>query len=332
MSNLLALFLCWAPLLSALNFTAVFQRPEEVPVLHHDIPTIICFDEGEIQTTQALPLLVFGHGMLIFAEDYAYLCNDLPKLGFVVAMVNAETKSPQAFNMPGLAEDLSFIATAVQQFAIHNASSPLHQLLGKDSKLALFGHSAGASVTLEAAANQKTGPALSAIAGLAPRAEGYTKYATNLSMPALLMVGSEDCASTNGLAVSSLPLYNSMAANPTRILVVLEGGNHCNFTSPVLGTCTYDVCGSLSKQAQQSLAVRILGLFFGATLSKNAAPNASDLLRQLDQLADSGAISYMADWEGSSVVSKNFVNETCPCKGNFTLSRIDFPVSKDTLY
>jgi hypothetical protein len=77
MTNLLALFLCWAPLLSALNFTAVFQRPEEVPVLHHDIPTVICCDEGESQ-------IVFGHGMLIFAEDYAYLCNDLPKLGFVV--------------------------------------------------------------------------------------------------------------------------------------------------------------------------------------------------------------------------------------------------------
>ena len=229
---LAAAVLAHAAASAATNFTHTYERKRLDGLLTHKIPTLIC---QPAQSTQlGSPLLVFAHGFLITAEDYGYLCRDLPDAGFTVALIDAEATIPSAVDMSGFADDVKYLVPHLQQQSAENASSvrcrdsnrhdrldislkcclppprsqPLFGTLARSS--AVFGHSAGGSITFEAVASLQHSTNLSAMAALAPRASGYTKYAAEVDVPSLIMVGSQDCASTNGLAPSALPLYTSM--------------------------------------------------------------------------------------------------------------------------
>ena len=316
------------------NFSHTFHR-RLAGIIDHAIPTLVCLPSpppwldsgstvGAPPHEQPLPLLVFGHGFLITAEDYGYLCSELPDAGFAVALMDAEATVPSAVDMGGFAADVEFLMRELQQQGAENGSSLLYGRLAPSS--AVFGHSAGGSITFEVAASLKGNGSLKAMAALAPRASGYTKYAADVDVPSLIMVGSQDCASTNGLAPSALPLYSALSGTACKALVVLEGGDHCNFTTPVRGKCSYDTCGLLSKPRQQSLALQLLVPFFrfafgsaaaGAmdgTLSAtplSSAGSFTPFAQLLERLAAQGAVQYQYVCDNTTRRSERFDTDTC---------------------
>merc|ERR1712194_417387 len=174
----------------------------------------------------------------------------MPAKGYVVALINS-----YAGYVPyeaGLGYDTQYLAGALHAESRSNKSSPLY---GRLSGATVYsGHSLGATTSFMAALDAK-GPvgkgSAQAIATLAPSKKGVIKGAPGLQIPSLQLVGSKDCAASNGLAASALPIYEALTGTDCKVLVVLVDGNHCNFTSPVKGSCPYDKCGSLTKEVQQ---------------------------------------------------------------------------------
>ena len=104
---------------------------------------------------------------------------------------------------------------------------------------------------------------------------------------------------------------------------MLEGGDHCNFTTPVRGKCSYDSCGRLSKPRQQSLALQLLVPFFrfalgsatggvaSATTSPLAAGSFSPFAQLLERLAAQGAVQYQYVCGNTTGRSSRFETDTC---------------------
>ena len=71
-------------------------------------------------------LVVFAHGFDCYSMDYAYLCSNP---GAVTALVLSDDLVPFLPNTVALAEDQSFLSTALVKLAASNASSPLYGML-----------------------------------------------------------------------------------------------------------------------------------------------------------------------------------------------------------
>lgn len=71
-------------------------------------------------------LYVFAHGFDCYAMDYTYLCSTP---GVVTALVISDDLVPFLPNTVALAEDQSFLSTALVKLAATNASSALYGML-----------------------------------------------------------------------------------------------------------------------------------------------------------------------------------------------------------
>lgn len=304
---------------TARNYTATYSFPTgALGVRTRDVPVIVCLPDDD--AAAALPLVGFAHGFGLYAEDYGWMCEGLATRGYAVGLVDSYTGWVPSES--GLEQDTLDVARAMQNESVSSSSSPLAgRLMGRS---ALAGHSLGGTTTVMAAASLADAPDASffAAVGLAPSANGVLDDAARLQLPFLLLVGSKDCHGSNGVAKSALPLYDAMAgAARRRALGVLVEGDHCNFTTPTVGSCPYDTCGTLSKAAQQGESLELIDRFLRASLAddvedaEGAAVSCdsfnAELVSALEAGADAGTYQFRWECANASGMSPAFVNDSC---------------------
>merc|ERR1712107_400831 len=134
-------------------------------------------------------------------------------------------------------------------------------------KTVLLGHSMGAAAALLAGQIDIKG-----VVGIGALAPGFwgpdqVKLLNRLgsgpsalcTRPVLVVEGDQDCA--NSLALQGLPVWGNLSSScrgapekHSRFLALLKGATHCQWTSPVQGSCPFDVpCGlpRLDRSRQQ---------------------------------------------------------------------------------
>ena len=75
-----------------------------------------------------------------------------------------------------------------------------------------------------------------------------------------------DCVNVINSPGRAVPSYHALSSK-RKTLVVLTGANHCGFTTPVKGMCSYDICGTLTKTVQQATAIELMSRFGRAIVS-----------------------------------------------------------------
>merc|ERR1712194_751782 len=99
--------------------------------------------------------------------------------------------------------------------------------------------------------------------GLKPDA---TSYLANVTMPALIVSGSMDCG-PNALDKQAQPAFDGLGSK-TKVLVVLKGANHCQWTQPFekgFGICKAleNECHSIARAVQHELGASLVKAFLG---------------------------------------------------------------------
>jgi pimeloyl-ACP methyl ester carboxylesterase len=244
----------------------------------------------EVSVTLCLPnpratvLLVFAHGGGLFAEDYAYV-DSLSAHGTAVARLISSCDDPPcpADGLEPMALDLSFLTTTLLQQNAHNESSPLFQQLSPNAVCILAGHSMGAAAAVLAAATNFTRTTrLAGIIALAPGLFDQQQtcvvcHARYVVVRSLIIVGDQDCVPQSMLNTTPLPLFRNMTSAKEKALVVVTGANHCGWSSPVKGDCTWDGnCGDMARPEQEALALSLISAFT-ATLSGSWAAFSASL-------------------------------------------------------
>eukprot|EP00931_Biecheleriopsis_adriatica_P062094 TRINITY_DN37387_c0_g1_i1.p1 TRINITY_DN37387_c0_g1~~TRINITY_DN37387_c0_g1_i1.p1 ORF type:complete len:324 (+),score=82.84 TRINITY_DN37387_c0_g1_i1:41-1012(+) len=235
----------------------------------------LCMPSAAKETSKAWPLYIFGHGAVCAPEDYAYFCSVA-----VTALVFEFSAAVLDFNTDGLGKDAAFLAKALPSAAKEDPSSPLFQMsLGP---VVLGGHSmGGGTAILAASAAEKSATALDGIALFAPglyTLPSATPFLPDVSVPALLVSGSNDCG-PNALPKQTRPAYDGLAST-TKFLVMLKGANHCQWAIPTesfFGVCKHKECGHLAAEEQRRLGVVLAEGFF-ASLRSGSWPDFEAML------------------------------------------------------
>lgn len=257
------------------------------------------------QTQQPWPLYIFGHGAVCEPEDYAYFCS------VAVTVLVFRSASPLLdFNTDGLGKDAAFLARTLPQVAKEDASFPLHGIaLGP---VVLGGHSMGGGTAVLAAA--RAGQAVSGMALFAPglyTLPSATPFLPNVSIPALVVSGSDDCG-PNALPKQAQPTYDGLASK-VKFLVVLRGANHCQWALPkerFFGVCKFKECGHLGADEQRRTGTELAQAFFAA-LADSSSNNWQAFEATLAAGERNGTWAYIS---AQSSTAGKAVHNDCPCQ------------------
>lgn len=243
------------------------------------------------------PLLVFGHGAGCAADDYAYFCQTA-----ATAMVYQEDQVMSDFDMDGHAVDMKFLAEKLPEASRSDSDSPVYGLL--DGTVVIGGHSMGASEAAMAAGTHGAVPD-----GLLLIAPGSAPPVSNVTVPALVVAGTYDCGP--GAVDKLKPEFYDTLGSEERILMSLEGANHCQWTIPTeagFGICkSVKECNGIERDVQQQLGNRLLADFLGALKGGDAWDGYEQALAKGE--AD-GTWAYLSS--KTSDAGKTVSND-CPC-------------------
>lgn len=182
------------------------------------------------------PIIVFGHGFQLSPADYDWVKDVLVPKGYIVLLPN--------FSLNIFAPDHVRLGVDVAFIIDEMFNNPPPFFVGAvDMRAAVMGHSMGGGVTYHAAAsnpNVTTTVTMAAEADTSPT--DVPTVAPNVSVPSLVIAGSDDCVSTN--ATDQIPIYNALGA-AYKFYIAITGGSHCQFTDGSF-TCSF---GELSCSA-----------------------------------------------------------------------------------
>ncbi|MBN1825076.1 MAG: T9SS type A sorting domain-containing protein [Candidatus Eisenbacteria bacterium] len=211
------------------------------------------------------PVLLFGHGYQMNADDYDYIWEGVVPAGYIVAFPRTEeVLFPDHLE---LGRDIAFLADRLRA-ANGEPGSPLEGHV--DSSVAAGGHSMGGGASLLSLAEN---PSIDASVTLAAAETNPSAIAAvqGLTVPALLFAGSRDCVTPP--ADHQIPMFDSFGAG-CKTYLNLTGASHCQFGE-------YDfLCGLgeigcpsplIDRAAQHDLVVGYLTLFLDAHLRADAA-------------------------------------------------------------
>jgi len=249
---------------------------------------LVCLG-GAPNTTSKL--LVFAHGGGLYADDYRYLCEQnnatTPPRSVALLVSSCDDPPCPVDGLEPMARDLAFLASALPLQSASNHSSPLYGRLLPDSTVA--GHSMGAAAALLAADARWSGAGkefrwcglsiwvhegcagFRRVVALAPGLYPEQKvcvacHLKNISVPVMLVVGDEDCVPESRLDNMTLPIFSHLRTS-MRAIVGIRGGNHCQWSTPVRGSCPWDICGSLARERQQQIGLELVQALELATAS-----------------------------------------------------------------
>lgn len=247
---------------------------------NRQVPCRVYYPEASENSDALWPVVAFGHGFTITANDYSWLGEGLANAGYVVILPNTETQllPPPNHNAFGL--DLVFAATAIVELG-NDAESVFFNKVAP--AIAIMGHSMGGGATY-VGASQATNVQATVTFAAAETNPSAIAAAGFVNVPSLVIASEEDCVTP--LNSNQQPIYNALAG--TKMLVELDKADHCNYADGGTlcelgeGLACLGFGPFLSRQLQQTRTLQLTKLFLNRFL-KNSCP-AGD---QLDQLSPS---------------------------------------------
>lgn len=275
---------------------------------NRDVLATICCDSHS--ESGSLDLQIFAHGGGLYAADYGYMCSET-KSDHATALLGSNA-SDNPMDLQLMADDIAFLAKALAL-----AGTPIYHLL--NGRVSLTGHSMGAAAVL--LAGQKSIDGVVAVGALAPgfwgpdQANLLSKLGSQKSAlcdrPVLVVEGDQDCA--NSLPLQGLPVWGNLslscqgvANRVNRSLVLMKGTTHCQWTTPVVGSCPFDVpCPKprLDRAEQQAKGTFLLDRL-----------TSSSFYATLAGMEENGVLSFVNQQSSASDLSK--LHSECPCKSS----------------
>jgi len=216
------------------------------------------------------------------------------------------------FDSPGAALDAKFLAVELHRFLAEKRPELAQKLNGK---VIIGGHSMGGGMTVLAVG--KDGANADAVALFAPGLytnPDATPFLPSITVPALIVSGAMDCGS-NALDKQAQPTFDGLASL-TKVLVVLKGANHCQWTFPRekhLGVCkTFEKneCHGISYDEQQHAGAALLQKFSEGIVAPSCWQKFEDFLTAGEQ---AGKWTFFASNFSDS--SKVLSNDCDACNG-----------------
>lgn len=172
--------------------------------------------------TGQFPVIVFGHGFTLKWDAYNYFWEYFVPKGYICVFPTTEgSLSP---NHGNFGADLAFLSAYFPTTI--NSSDPILQ--GHvDAKVAIMGHSMGGGSTYLACQNNTQPTTMVSLAAANTNPSSITA-AANITIPALLIAGDEDCVAPT--PANSLAMYNALPLTSCKYLTELKGASHCHFT------------------------------------------------------------------------------------------------------
>lgn len=210
------------------------------------------------------PVIVFGHGFLMSWEAYQNFWTELVPSGYVICFPTTETgfsPSHQNFGM-----DIKFVAKQLQIENGNSSSIFFDRLTGKT---ALMGHSMGGGASFLAAENN---PAINSLINFAAAetTPSAIAAAANVTAPALIFSGSDDCVTPMG--EHQIPMYDNLAADCKTHISIINGG-HCYFADfnffCNLGESLCNPSLNITREEQQLTTFDFLSLWLDYSLREN---------------------------------------------------------------
>ena len=218
-------------------------------------------------STGAYPIIVFGHGFVMAWDAYQNIWDDLVPQGYIVAFPRTEGSISPSHGEFG--KDLKFLVTKLQSESATNMSSLFYNRI--NSKSAIMGHSmGGGSAFLAAESNLNiTTMVTFAAANTTPSS---IAAATNVSVPALVFAGENDCVAPP--MTHQIPMYDSLGSD-CKTFISIKGGAHCEFANNnfncSFGQATCTPTPTITRAQQQDAVSDLLKLWLEYYLKDNCA-------------------------------------------------------------
>ncbi len=198
-------------------------------------------------TTDAFPVLCFGHGFVMTWDAYQNYWNFLVPNGYIMAF--PKTEGSIAPSHLDYGKDLSFVLDQLTVLGntptsvFYNRISPMN---------AVMGHSMGGGASFLAAQLNTT---IKALVNFAPAETNPSaiQATASIQIPALIFSGGNDCVTPPN--TNQIPMYNGLLSN-CKTLITIIGGSHCqmantNFLCSV-GESSCSPQPTITRTAQQN--------------------------------------------------------------------------------
>lgn len=194
------------------------------------------------------PIVVFGHGFVMTWDAYANIWQSLVPAGYVVAFPTTEGSFAPSHLEFG--KDLAFTVTAIQAEGQTSGSTLYGHV---DSAACVMGHSMGGGSSLLAVQYNSSIRALANLAAAETNPSAIAA-ASNITIPALLFAGANDCVAPP--TAHQLPMYLALSSG-CKTYISITGGSHCqmadNNTLCSFGEATCTPSAAISRAAQHSV-------------------------------------------------------------------------------
>lgn len=244
---------------------------------NRQVPCRVYYPEDSGNSDALWPVVAFGHGFTITANDYSWLGEGLANAGYVVILPNTETQllPPPNHNAFGL--DLVFAATAVVELGNDSESVFFNKIA---PAIAVMGHSMGGGATYVGVSQSANVQATITFAAAETNPSAIAA-ASLVTVPSLVIASEEDCVTP--LNTNQQLIYNALSG--TKMFVELDKADHCNYADGGTlcelgeGLACLGFGPFLSRQQQQTRTLQLTKLFLNRYLKNNCA--AGDQLEEL---------------------------------------------------
>ena len=211
------------------------------------------------------PIIVFGHGFVMSWDAYQNIWEDLVPQGYIVAFPRTEGSISPSHGEFG--KDLKFLVTKLQSESATNLSSPFYNHI--NTKSAIMGHSMGGGSTFLAAESNPNITTMVTFAA-ANTTPPSIAAATNVSVPALVFAGENDCVAPP--ADHQIPMYDSLGST-CKTFISVKGAAHCEFANYnfncAFGQSTCTPTLAITRAQQQDAVADFLKLWLEYYLKDN---------------------------------------------------------------
>ncbi|HOY32605.1 MAG TPA: T9SS type A sorting domain-containing protein [Bacteroidales bacterium] len=230
------------------------------------------------------PVIVYGHGFVMGVSSYENIWTTLAPLGYI--LVFPATEGGTSPSHADFGDDLAFLINKLKTEGI-NSASPFYNSVGATS--AIMGHSMGGGASFLACENN-TVPTVMVTYAAANTNPPSIAAAANVSIPALVFAGSDDCVAPP--SNHQLLMYNALGSQCKTYISINDGG-HCYFANyNLLCTLGEESCSPggvpLSRSEQQAVTMDFVIPYLDFFLKGNT----TSWYTFVDKLDTSGQITY----------------------------------------
>jgi len=221
-------------------------------------------------TTDALPVLAFGHGFVMSWSAYENIWSTVVTQGYIIAFPKTETGiTPSHIEF---ARDLAFVANQVSLLGASTTSIFYNRTSGQK---VVMGHSMGGGAAFLAAGLDPSFTALITLSAAETNPSAISAAAT-VVVPSLVFAGANDCVTPP--ATNQLAMYNALTGDCKTYLEII-GGSHCqmadyNFLCS-FGETTCSPAPAISRDAQHDVISNYLVKWLNAKLKSDCESGAA---------------------------------------------------------